>query len=270
MRLKILAMIAALVILAGCAARQSEPQRLEVLKSDLQTVLAENPDLVLDALKQRSITVYEIVMDGVKAKKKKEAEERLAREMENPYKPVLDSSRPFLGPADAPLTVVVYSNFMCSHCNQAGDSLRFLHDREPERFRMFLKHAPFDDVSLMAALYFEAMGRIDVELAWKFHDMVFDRQEALSQQGEAALKQVVEELGVNPDRIAEQLQDQSLVAAVQGDLDEFFEFGFDGTPIILINGVSMHGSYPPQEIKEVMDMVQGKTETGEQKPETEQ
>ena len=256
--------------LAGCAAKggvqsgksgksisPSSASELD-MRDTLRQVLKENPNLVMDVLAENKIELSTIVEEGFMAKRKKARDDRMAQELDDPLEPSIDESRPMLGEKDAPVTIVEYTDFQCPYCSQAADTIREVVEKNPGTVRVFFKHVPLHDMSLKLALYFEALAMQDQAKAWKFHDLAFAHRKELAEDKEKALGRILNE--VNPDmaRFEKDLQDVNLQARVESDIREAQEFGFRGTPVFVVNGVSVVGAQPEEEFQRVIGLVQTK------------
>ncbi|MCJ7772058.1 MAG: thioredoxin domain-containing protein, partial [Desulfobacterales bacterium] len=126
----------------------------------------------------------------------------------------------------------------------------------PEKLRLIFKHYTYNDFSKRVSLYFEAIGRQSSIQAWKFHDMVFEQQELVDQKKEEALKDIVGSLKINRSKLAEDLKSPKMAKHIENDMKEANAFGFDGTPVFLINGVAVHGALPIEDFEKVIEMIE--------------
>ena len=83
--------------------------------------------------------------------------------------------RPFRGAADAPVTIVAYSDFTCPYCQQAAGTMEKVLKENQGKIKYVFKHFPLETtgVARLAAEYHVAAARQDPELAWKFYDLLF-------------------------------------------------------------------------------------------------
>jgi protein-disulfide isomerase len=225
------------------------------VKKEVVRVLQENPDLVLEALAQNDSALLALIQGAsVREQARAQRAQRL-KEFNNPFKPALEPARPVRGPSSAPITIVEYVDFECPFCARAAKTVASILARYPGQVRFILKHLPleFHAAAMPAALYFEAIARQDVEAAWKFHDRVF-AEHARLREGELLLKEIVASLQLDWTRFEQDLVSETVKAQIEQDKQEAFVFGFTGTPIFLINGVSLRGAYPEQDFAEIIQM----------------
>lgn len=226
------------------------------LKEQVRALLKEDPDLILDILREKKIEVFEIVEKGVEAKRELGAKKQLEEEMKNPFRPVIQPGRPILGVANAPITIVEYSDFQCSYCARAAGTIKELLKRYPGKIRVIFKHQPLQEFSIREALYFEALALQDPVLAWKFHDLAFASQQKVAGEREKALQEIVSALGAEKDRLARDLLSKEIAEQIDRDMQEARKFGLAGTPMFLINGVSVRGAMPIEEFEKIMGLVE--------------
>jgi protein-disulfide isomerase len=150
------------------------------------------------------------------------------------------------GDIDAPVTLVEYGEFECSHCGRAYHAVKQLMDETPLRFRFVFRHFARDDVhpfserSAQAAEAAGAQGRF-----WEMHDFLFERQHQLEYED---LFRHAEELGLDVDRFSRELQGRVHLPTVRAHLQSGLTSGVDETPTFFVNGVRYTGSHDPEEL----------------------
>jgi cyclophilin family peptidyl-prolyl cis-trans isomerase/protein-disulfide isomerase len=108
------------------------------------------------------------------------------------------------GPTDAPVTIVVFSDFQCLQCAFLAASLRQLRLTHPDDVRLIYLHAPQtdrdkDNLTIMAVEAADLQGNY-----WNMHDLLFEKQSEWSALPPAefeawAVAQAIE-LGLDPTR----------------------------------------------------------------------
>ena len=255
-----IAALLALLLAAGCAARAS--------RDDIRATLREEPDLVLDVLRQHPEDLEQILAAAAEAREERIRAARRQAELDHPLAPNLSGNRLSLGADDAPVVVVAYSDFLCGYCAAAAKTMHELLAQRAGQVRFVFKHFPHSRTAAEMALYFEALGRQDPALAWRFHDEVFARQRELAKDP-AALARLVVGLGPDQSRLDSDMHDPALAQRLAEDSREADRFGFDGTPSFVIGGVSLVGSQPLAQFAEGVDLVlkkKGAGSSGEWKP----
>jgi len=156
--------------------------------------------------------------------------------------PVRDDD-PRLGPADAAVRLILFSDFQCPACREFARVLPGLMQRFPTRLAVYFKHYPLSSRchprlkvdmhpgSCEAAWATEAARRQGG--FWQFHDRLFAAEEPL---GDPLLRSVAAAAGLDSVRFAADLRSESVRARVDADLALGTELGVDGTPSVFLNG----------------------------------
>ena len=227
------ALCALLVLAAACAeGGASKKVANRDLKGEVEQIFKDNPDIVLNVLKEHSEAVLEIVRDGAIQEQRRQMRAQWQEELANPKKPVIDPDRPIRGKRGAPVTLVEYSDFQCPYCGQAAETVKQLMQKYPGTVRMVFKHLPLPrhEYALLAAKYFEAVARQDQDKAWQFHDALFANPEALSANGEQRLKEVAGQLHLDMELLAEDVASEVVLKRIEQDKEEAASFEFRGRP----------------------------------------
>lgn len=249
MRRNIVLLLLVVFAFSGCANKK-------VMKDQIVEVLRENPQIVLEAMRENSIDVLAIVEHGIDAREKAKREARFEAEIANPYKPVFLPGRAVLGNQDAPVTIVEYTDFLCPYCSKGAKVVRKLVKEHPAKYKLLFKHLPLHEQSRELAAVFEALTMIDTQMAYKFHDLAFENQKALYNDKEGILlKKILDQLGVDFAALQKKLESPEVRERLLSDEREAREFGLDATPTFLINGVSIRGYMPEQRFEEMVDLI---------------
>ncbi len=225
---------------------------------DVAKAIKDNPQLVFDALKQDKTQLLDILDAAISERENKERMQRFNANLANPLKPVLDEKRPFLGDAKAPITIVEYSDFLCSYCGRGSQTITELMRRHHGKIRVFFKHFPSKAGSLEPALMFETLGRQNRDLAWRFAELAFASQASLADGSGKGVAALVGSLGANYAKLKKEAENKEILALIQADVQEAKSFGLDGTPMFLVNGVLVRGAVPIEEFERVIALVQAR------------
>jgi len=238
------------------------PASADISREDLKKALEANPDLVLGALKKADkMKFFEHVVasqgEYQRAKAKEEAK-REEKEMENafknPLKAEIGANARTRGKADAPITIVEYSDFQCPYCTTGFKNLEVLRKKHGDKLRVVFKNFPlsFHPQAMPAAQWFEALALQSEEKAWIFHDMLFENQSKLS---EDYYKALTKDLGLDAAKAAKDAQSDAVKNKIEADIKEAKGFGIEGTPAYLVNGVPLRGAYPIEAFEQVITKI---------------
>ncbi len=241
--------LASLSSLIGCSAA-------------LEKAVEQNPDIVFNAIKKNPKKFIEVVNEAARAaqedaRKDEEAAEvtRMEEEFKNPKSPKVEEGRIIFGSKSAPITIVEYSDFQCPYCARGYNNLKEVREMYGDKIRVVYKHLPLDGhpLAMPAAKYFEALALQLPDKVEKFHDEIFNNQKALNDKREEFLKDIAKKLGANMTKLMKDLDSEAVTKRIAADMEEAREFGFNGTPGFLINGVSLRGAYPPPYFQKIID-----------------
>ena len=248
----------------GQAGDQNSPSQISetAVKGLVEEALRQHPDLILRALEHDPVVLADLVERGAELRKARAEEAQWQAELANPKVPTVPEDRPIRGARKAPITIVEYSDFECPYCGAVSPTLQEVLSTYGDTVRLVYKHNPlsFHATAEPAARYFEAIALQSEEQAWRFHDLVFQQQRSLS-RGVEALKDMASELGIDQARLERDLQSDTVTQRIAADRAEAEQFGFDGTPAFVINGVSLIGNHPKRDFDRIIKKLLPETQT---------
>lgn len=254
-----------LPVALGCLsapAQAAQPVTDENLARMLQKVLREKPELVMEVLRQNSESVLDIAQQGSTLRRKRSLEGQWREDMRQPKKVTLEN-RPILGPANAPVTIVAFSDFTCPYCQQGAATLTRILGDYGDNVRYIFKHMPLgkDTPGRMASEYFVAASLQDPEKAWKLYTAFFDQRERLISDGEPFLKETAKAVGLNMQKLSADLKNKKVKAIIEEDLADAQRLGVEGTPYFLVNNLVVRGALSYDLFKDAVDMALSQAKT---------
>jgi protein-disulfide isomerase len=157
---------------------------------------------------------------------------------------------PSKGPRDAPLQVVIFSDFQCPFCARLEPTLSQLEKAYRQQIRLVWKNypLPFHEnarPAAEAALAALAQGKF-----WEMHDKLFADQQHLDR---ATYEKYAGELGLDLARFRADLDAQKYKDWIDADRKDAEAAGVTGTPAVFINGRKIMGAYPFETFKQIAD-----------------
>ncbi|MBN1769987.1 MAG: thioredoxin domain-containing protein [Deltaproteobacteria bacterium] len=160
-------------------------------------------------------------------------------------------SAPSLGPADAPLQVVVFTEFQCPFCRRHAGDLDRLAEHYADRLHLVFRHFPlrYHDLSQVAAeasLAAHAEGKF-----WEFHDRLMDPE-----AGDLTVERIrrtAAEVGLDLGRFETAIRNATFAAAVERDLADGRAAEVEGTPATYINRRQVTGMVGFERLVEICD-----------------
>jgi protein-disulfide isomerase len=250
---------AASALLVSCTSQQT-----------VKEALLAHPEWVAETIQKHPETFGPVFANAENASREMAAKqqadaERVAREedFKNPKKPTISSERAMLGSKDAPVMLVVYSDFQCPFCKRGYETVEQLRTKYGTKMAYVFKHLPlpFHQHAMIAAKYFEAVAMQNPATAYKLHDAIFTHQDQFTNEGEKFLAKTTKGLGVDMKRLKKDLTSDTVTAHIKADTAEAQSFGIGGTPGFIIGGVVIRGAYPAAEFEAIADRILGQAQT---------
>jgi len=158
---------------------------------------------------------------------------------------------PSIGPEDAPITIVEFSDYQCPFCLRWHEQVyEPLLNAYPGKIRLVYRHFPLTSIHPDAFPAAEAaMCAGDQNAYWQFHEKLFSS----SALGSNVYSQYAQELGLDMTAFESCITEQKFKEAVQADLDFAVDLGVRSTPTFFINGLAIVGAQPLDIFKQVID-----------------
>jgi protein-disulfide isomerase len=158
---------------------------------------------------------------------------------------------PFRGPADAPVTIVEFSDFHCPFCRRVQPTLNELLKRYPEQVKLVYRDLPLDALHPEARRASEAARCAhDQGRFWPYHDELYSRG---SDASPATLTAIAETVGLDVPAFEQCLASGTHRAAIQRDVEEATRLGATGTPAFFVNGRLLSGAMPLESFVTVVE-----------------
>ncbi|MFL5406314.1 MAG: DsbA family protein [Myxococcales bacterium] len=157
---------------------------------------------------------------------------------------------PVLGPKNAAVTIVEWSDFQCPYCGRVEPTLQQVREEYKGKVRLAWKNQPlsFHPNAMPAAE--AAMAADEQGKFWEYHDALFKRQNEL---GPALYDEVAKQVGLDMEKFHASIQGHKHLAQIKADMAAGSAVGADGTPTFFINGKKLVGAMPIESFKQVID-----------------
>jgi RNA polymerase sigma factor (sigma-70 family) len=155
---------------------------------------------------------------------------------------------PSRGPKDAPVTVIVFTDFQCDFCGTVLGTIDDLWDEYPGQLRLVVKQFPVHktaELAAEAALAADAQGKF-----WELHDLMLANQDDLS---EKAILDYGARAGLDLVKLRAALDKRTYRAALESEMAAGSEVGVKGTPCFFINGKQFTGARPIEQFRKEID-----------------
>lgn len=159
-----------------------------------------------------------------------------------------DGGAPSQGPADAPVTIVEFSDYQCPYCKRFRDETmdRLLEQYEGQ-LRFVYRDFPLSSIHPEALQAAEA-ARCAHEQGqfWAMHDQLFAGQPEWARAPDAPeiFKGYAADLGLDADEFAVCLDSGRYTEIISQDFRAGAQYGVQGTPTFFVNGRKLVGAQP--------------------------
>jgi protein-disulfide isomerase len=168
---------------------------------------------------------------------------------ESPVFAISTNDQPSLGSADAPVTIVAFTDYQCPSCAAMHPVLEQLVKEYGSKVRLVTRDFPLSQHTEAFKAAEAAEAAREQGKYWEYIQILLHNQSALSVE---KLKGYASELALDRTRFDTALDTGKFVESVQRDLEDGMKLGINGTPTIFINGrrVSAKGY---EELKAIVD-----------------
>ncbi len=159
---------------------------------------------------------------------------------------------PILGPEDAPITIIEFSDYECPYCRNWHDQVfKQLFEAYPDEIRLVYRDFPLFSIHPNAVPAAEAANcAYEQGSFWEFHDKLFGMELDLSDE---AYQQYAQDLNLDMDAFNECVETRRYRDEVQADYTFASELGVRSTPTFFINGIALVGAQPYEVFQQVID-----------------
>jgi len=218
----------------------------KVVKSEIDFANAK-----LQAGVAPSALYAELTKDGMdKVAEQPAAQKPGAEPSDNSIYKALLGDAPVKGPANAKVTIVMWSDFQCPFCSRVEPTVSKILETYGKDVRVAFKQypLPFHDKAHLAAeasLAAKEQGKF-----WEMHEKLFANQGALDRD---SLDKYAQELGLNMKKWKDALDSGKYKEKVDQEMAEGSKVGVNGTPAFFVNGKSLSGAQPFEAFKAKID-----------------
>ncbi len=163
----------------------------------------------------------------------------------------VEATGPARGPADAPVTIIEFSDYQCPFCRRAEPTLEQVLAKYEGKVRFVFRHFPLDRIHPQARGASEAAACAGEQgKFWEYHAALFAEDAQLDVAG---LEVAGTKAGLDAAAFKTCVSERKTQALVEADLKAGEAAGVTGTPAFFINGIPLRGALPIDEFQKVID-----------------
>jgi protein-disulfide isomerase len=157
-----------------------------------------------------------------------------------------------LGPADAPITIIEFSDYQCPYCLKwYSDVYQPLLKAYPGKIRFVYRDFPLLSIHPNALPAAEAANCAGEQgKYYEYHNALFGEKYSL---GDDAYTKYASEMNLDMTQFNDCIQSGRSKTEVMADLDWASQFGVQSTPTFFINGIPLVGAQPLETFQMVID-----------------
>jgi len=158
---------------------------------------------------------------------------------------------PSLGPDNAPITIVEFSDFQCPFCRRFhSETYQALLNAYPNQIRFVYRNLPLTSIhpdAMPSAI--ASLCANDQNVYWDYHEKLFSG-ETLDRE---TFVQYAADLDINVDEFTACLDSGKHDNFIQQDMDFALNLGVQSTPTFFINGLAIVGAQPLSSFQQIID-----------------
>ncbi|WP_127714392.1 DsbA family protein [Halobacteriovorax sp. HLS] len=191
------------------------------------------------------------------AKTKKTPVEIYFKKPERPVFAVNAGDSPFMGSADAKVTIVEFSDFQCPFCSKGATIMHEIKKKYGNKVKIVFKDfpLPFHNHAKLAAQAGLCVHEQDKGKFWTMHDKMFADQTKLDREG---LVNSAKSLKIKMDQFTKCLDTGKYASKVEATMEEGKSVGVKSTPTFFVNGKMINGAHPVEVFSELIDQEMAK------------
>jgi protein-disulfide isomerase len=222
---------------------EENKQRLQVYQGSIPDLRERIKAFLAQQKRSQIITAYIHTLEPKYAV-------RILLPMPNPPKVKVDTQgAPTLGPSDAPVTIVEFSDYQCPACRATHQIVKEVRAAYGDKVQWIYKEYPLKRhkdafVAAEASHCAEDQGKF-----WEYQEVLFTAADLTPE----SLINLAGQLGMSRDKFSQCLQDSRYKALVEKNVRDATQAGLDRTPTFMINGTVFTGGPSLDTFKNMID-----------------
>lgn len=175
------------------------------------------------------------------------------------------SEFPSLGPANAPVTIVEFSDFQCPYCRIGASMMNSVMNRYPNQVRIVFRNFPLDptcNTEVQHSMHPFACQLAKIALCahrqGKFkevYETFFENQASLKTEGPTSPLELAKAAHADASQLPSCTENPEITAAIKRDVEEGKALGISSTPTFFINGRKVQGLQPVEVWNKIIEQL---------------
>jgi protein-disulfide isomerase len=155
-----------------------------------------------------------------------------------------------LGPRNAVITMIEFSDFECPYCSHEIAPLRSILSQYRGKIHLIFKHTPLPFHAHALLAHEASMAAAEQHRFWEMHDLLFANQKHLER---ADLSRYASQIGLDMGAFNQALDQRKYKPIVERLMWEALGFGVNATPTIFVNGKKLEGNQSEAQLRTVIE-----------------
>lgn len=166
---------------------------------------------------------------------------------------------PSLGPANAPVTLIVFSDFQCPLCKAEAEVIhKEIPAAFPDKVRVYFRDFPLEALhnwARQAAIGGRCVYKLNPAAFWDYHDWMFENQTYIGLDNiNSKLQEFATQKGLDGMQFSRCLESKSTEPEVNASLAVGNSLGLNATPTLFLNGRKLEGAVPWETLQTLIKM----------------
>ncbi len=241
---------------------QQQKQYFVVTQDDKALFLSMTPEAINVSFSETERAAEKVKMDAERAKAevdaRRQAEEKMKGDAVKAKETAPEMAKsveglPFRGKANAPVTIVEFSDFQCPFCTRGYKTMEDVLKKYPNDVKFVFKHfpLPMHPWAKPASVAAYCAGLQNGDAFWMLHDGYFNRQNEVTLDNVVAKSKEFltgSKLDMKKWSACAETKDSPEYKAAEKAVDDSVAFGqkhgVSGTPGFFVNGMFINGAQP--------------------------
>ena len=157
-----------------------------------------------------------------------------------------------LGPEDAPITIVEFSDYQCPFCEKWHSQVyEQLMAAYPNKIRFIYRNLPLTQLHSQAMNAAEAaLCAGDQDAYWQYHNQLFENYKVLNND---LYSRLAADLKLDTTAFENCMTEHKYQADIEADMQFAIDLGIQSTPTFFINGLAVVGAQPLSVFQQIID-----------------
>lgn len=156
---------------------------------------------------------------------------------------------PTLGPANAPISVVVFSDFQCPMCRQEAEVIhKQIGEAFPTQVRVYFRDFPLESLhnwARAAAVAGRCVYKQNPAAFWDYHDWVYENQQYIGLDNlNSKIQEFATAKGLDGMQLSRCIESKATDPEVKASMAVGASLALNSTPTIFVNGRRIEGAVP--------------------------